>query len=94
MLSPTKTELENPLKEKVSSEYLEAKDIKVCEIGVDMPASVAFNAEFNDHDGPSFCYALVQQDGQCRISTTAKRLSCSFKISLTGRDRCGSGSAN
>jgi hypothetical protein len=79
MPKPTKAELETLLKEKVSSEYLEAKDIKVCEIGVDMPEGKAFYAEFTDHDGPDFCYALVQQDGQCKIFNDGEALVMFFQ---------------
>jgi hypothetical protein len=75
----TRAELENLVKQKVTDEYLDVKDVKVCEIGVDMPEGKAFYAEFNDHDGSNYCYALVQQDGQCKIFNDGEALVMFFQ---------------
>jgi hypothetical protein len=71
----TKSELENIVIEEIKKGYVDVEDIKVVEIGFEMPEGKALYAGFKDKDGPgNFCYALVSPDHQCKIFNDGEEL--------------------
>jgi hypothetical protein len=70
----TKAELESIVIEEVKKGYIDAENIKVCEIGFEMPEGKALYAEFKDKKGENFCYALVPPDRKCILFNDGEEL--------------------
>ncbi len=55
------------VEEEVKRTYQHSGEVKIAEIGLEMPEGNTFYAEFNNGESDDFCYAFVQKNGECRL---------------------------